>query len=274
MGESYRQVRKDNGEVLIRHWVLLVFFVVVPFLIFLLLSPAKLHQHSSTDKPITNLAPSHPSPTAKSPVAQPSLLMAGRHLYPYSVIPGGVESVQELRNAIAHDPVVTAHYAGFDVARARITRLDRDRTVYVSYRLGSNVFWTRRPLRLLKGETLVTDGKHEARTRCGNRVSETPEAPATPEEPLPEAFESPRDPEPLVVSNSPLDLPLTPPPTTDIEPPKHGKFFIPPIIPIPWGGGSSSSKPPTPAATPEAGTILLLPTGLAALWLLRRMRKR
>lgn len=274
MEESHRQVRKDNGEVLILHWVLLVFFVVLPFLVFLAFNPAKHHQNPSTDKRIANLAPSRPSPSVEFPVVQPTSLMGGRHLYPYSVVPGGVMSVQELRNAIRYDPVVAAHYAGFDVAKARITRVDRDRTVYVSYRLGSNVLWTRRPLKLLRGETLVTDGKHEARTRCGNRVSETPAAPSNPEEPVPEALETPQDPEPLVVSNAPLDLPLTSPPTTDIVPPKHAKFFIPPDVPIPWGGGGATSGQPSPAKTPEPATILLLPTGLAAIWLRRKMQKR
>jgi hypothetical protein len=274
MGESYKQFRKDNGEVLILHWLLLVFFVVAPFLVFLAFNPVKHHPHSSADRPIANLPSSRPLPTAKSPDGRTALLMGGRHLYPYSVIPGGVKSVQELRNAIHYDSVVAAHYAGFDVARARITRLDRDRTVYVSYRLGSAVFWTKRPLKLVKGETLVTDGKHEARTRCGNRITETPAAPATPEEPLPEALETPQDPELLVVSNTPLDLPLTPPPTTDIVPPKHAKFFIPPDVPIPWGGGGATSGQPSPAKTPEPATILLLPSGLAAIWLRRKLQKR
>lgn len=273
MGESHGHVQRDNEEVSILHWVLLVSFVVVPFLVFLAFNPAKHRQHASNDKPIANLTPSRSSPTAKSPAEQPILFNGGRHLYPYSVIPGGVMSVQELRNAIQYDPVVAAHYAGFDVARARITRVDRDRTVYVSYRLGSNVFWTKRPLTLIKGETLLTDGRNEARTRCGNRLSETPAAPSAPEEPSPEALETPHDPEPLVVSNAPLDLPLTAPTTTDIVPPKHSKFFIPPVVPIPWAGGRTTSEQPIPAETPEPGTLLLLPTGLVTIWLRRKMQK-
>src|SRR5271167_4654421 len=58
-------------------------------------------------------------------------------VYPYSVIPGGIHSVEELRNAIARDPVVSAHYAAFRLANARIIRLDRNRKLHVSYRLGN-----------------------------------------------------------------------------------------------------------------------------------------
>jgi hypothetical protein len=253
---------------------LLVFLVVLLFIVFLTLTPNKRNQEASNGGATVNLAPVPLSLTSKLYFLQPGSIMAGRRLYPYSVIPGGVRSAQELRNAIDYDPVVAAHYAGFNVARTRAMRLDRDRTVYVSYRLGNNVFWTKRPLRLLKGETLVTDGEHEARTRCGNRVSEAPAAPVTSEEPSPEAFQTLNDPD--MVSNARLDLPLTPPPTTDIVPPKDGKFFIPPVVPIPWGGGSSSPPTPTPspANTPEPGTILLLSTGLAAIWVRGRTRKR
>ena len=81
-----------------------------------------------------------------------------RVVYPYSVIPGGIHSIQELKNAIAKDSVVSAHYATFRLAHARIIRLDRERSMHVSYRLGDQVYWTKRELKLAKGETLVTDG--------------------------------------------------------------------------------------------------------------------
>lgn len=98
---------------------------------------------------------------------------SARVVYPYSVVPGGVKSVEELKHAIASDPVVSAHYATFDLLSARMIRLDRDRSMHVSYRLGAHVYWTKRELKLDKGETLITDGVHTARTRCGNLISET-----------------------------------------------------------------------------------------------------
>lgn len=102
-----------------------------------------------------------------------------RPLLPYSVIPGGAADVAELNSAIAHDPLVAIHYAVFDLAKTHVVRLDRDRAVYVSYRLGDRVYWTRKKLMLFKGETVLTDGEHQARTRCGNRLSETPEVPTS-----------------------------------------------------------------------------------------------
>jgi hypothetical protein len=96
-----------------------------------------------------------------------------RTFYLYSVIPGGVRSIQELKNAIATDPVVSAHYADFHLERARLIRLDRERSMHVSYRLGNEIFWTKRELTVKKGETLITDGVQTARTRCGNLISET-----------------------------------------------------------------------------------------------------
>src|SRR5580704_7067814 len=46
-----------------------------------------------------------------------------RPLFPNSVIPGGVENIQELRSAIARDPLVARHYADFDLSKARVIRL-------------------------------------------------------------------------------------------------------------------------------------------------------
>ena len=114
-----------------------------------------------------------------------------RPLYPYSVIPGGAYSAAELRNAIEHDPVVAHHYAGFDLAKVRIIRLDSDRMEYVSYRMGGHIFWTNRKLSLHKGEEVITDGMHLARTRCGNRLSDHAVKPTSAAQPSSGALNSP-----------------------------------------------------------------------------------
>jgi len=46
--------------------------------------------------------------------------LAGRMLFPYSVIPGGVDSPQELGNAMGNDSTVALHYAGFNEAGAHV----------------------------------------------------------------------------------------------------------------------------------------------------------
>jgi PEP-CTERM motif len=115
----------------------------------------------------------------------------GRLVYPYSVIPGGVRDAQELHEAIQHDRAVASHYAGFDYVRARTFALREPRVVYLSYRIGDKIFWTRRQFTLRRGEILLTDGKITARTRCANRVSAVPEPLVSSEEPLPEQLEDP-----------------------------------------------------------------------------------
>src|ERR1700734_4135206 len=47
---------------------------------------------------------------------------APRKVYPYSVIPGGVENAADLRNSVLHDPVVARHYQDFVVERTRVIR--------------------------------------------------------------------------------------------------------------------------------------------------------
>jgi len=94
-----------------------------------------------------------------------------------------VADARELKDAVERDPVVAAHYADFNIAQTHVERLNADRAMYVSYRLGDRVFWTTKTLLLHKGETLISDGTHEARTRCGNRLSESPALPISPEQP-------------------------------------------------------------------------------------------
>jgi len=131
------------------------------------------------------------NPELSQVLATPS---SDRTVYPYSVVPGGVQDVKELKWAAEHDPVVAAHYAGFNYERAQVVRLTLARTVYVSYRIGNRIYWTRRRLTLHKGEKLITDGKMTARSRCANRVEETPQQAAAPVEPPPNKFDEPVQP--------------------------------------------------------------------------------
>jgi hypothetical protein len=112
-------------------------------------------------------------------------------VYPYSVVPGGVQDAGELKWVAEHDPIVAAHYAGFDYAHARVVEVTLARSVYVSYRIGNHVYWMRRRISLHKGEKLITDGRITARGRCGNQVAEKPQPAVSPAEPAPEAFEQP-----------------------------------------------------------------------------------
>jgi hypothetical protein len=233
--------------------------------------------------------------------ATPELHKSDRVLYPYSVIPGGVENSGELRNAVAHDATVARHYADFNLSNAHVIRLQEARAVFVSYRVGSRIFWTKNRLNLRAGETVITDGEHIARTRCGNRISELPVGPVLNNEPLPAAMEIPADGALLTAAEFSSELPLAlPPATTIILPPQtRGSIFIPPVPPVfPIGGvppyagippgplpppsapppsgpppslpPPSVPPPPPPISTPEPSDFLMLMAGFVCVWLLRK----
>jgi hypothetical protein len=107
-----------------------------------------------------------------------------RPAYPYSVIPGGVGSVEELREIAEHDPVVANHFLGFDYRQAHLVAVSGKQSMYVAYRQGNKVYWTRKKIALHPGETLISDGKIVARTRCGNRVAVAPLGPPALIDPL------------------------------------------------------------------------------------------
>jgi hypothetical protein len=211
-----------------------------------------------------------------------------RAVYPYSVIPGGVESGAELRNSVTRDPVVAKHYEDFYLERARVVRLSEDRALYVSYRLGNNVFWSKKRLMLRKGETVITDGEHMARTRCGNRLAEAPAGPVMAAEPELETA-PPEEAQALAGAPAfapapfaPSELLLTPPPGSVISSGSGspgGGIVGPPTTPI----GGTPSTPGTPVApitpivppvpTPEPQTLLMLSAGLTGILLGRKKWK-
>ena len=51
--------------------------------------------------------------------------------------------------------------------------------LYSSFRIGNQIYWTRWPVRLHKGELLWTDGKRLIRARCGNELRPAPPTPPT-----------------------------------------------------------------------------------------------
>jgi hypothetical protein len=112
--------------------------------------------------------------TLRSAERPPAYVRSLRPEYPYSVIPGGAYSPEELRQANVKDEVVRAHYADFNLKGAWVVKLTADRYEYASYRMRNQIYWTAKRLRIPQGESLLTDGVHFARARCGNRLSEEP----------------------------------------------------------------------------------------------------
>jgi len=224
-----------------------------------------------------------------------------RPVYPYSVVPGGINDARELKWVAEHDPIVAAHYRGFDYDHARVVRLTLARTVYLSYRIGNQVYWTRHRITLKKGEKLITDGKITARARCANRVEEMPQQATNSAEPPPAKFEAPVQPAvgtaitnpPVPFESSLLNRPGVPglgpaPPLSLVDPFGNGTWI--PISPAPLPGvcgvgknkktgttGSGKKSKGNPCGSggggevPEPGTWLLVVSGLAATyWISRR----
>ncbi len=170
-----------------------------------------------------------------------------RAVFPYSVVPGGVESVEELRNAITTDAVVADHYKGFDLSKARVERLSVPRAAHVSYRLGEHVYWTRKALVLPAGERVITDGKNVARTRCGNQVAADVPGATSPAEPAAAVLDTPLASRPV---SSVAGLPTAFPSST-VTRPLSGMTGDGGTGRTPLGGGAG----PTPGHPLEATSV-------------------
>lgn len=277
------------------------------FLLAVFLAPAKARQIENTYAPAFSSV-FEPSSFSFDTTDDNSSSENRSSFYPYSVIPGGAKTALELRNAVANDEVVRAHYADFKVANTRVERLEKPQAFYVSYRIGKAVYWTKNPLTLPAGERVLTDGSNMARTRCGNRLSVAPVAPVSNAEPSPEAMEAPAG-EVLLASivAPPAELPIAPPLATMIAPvpggaPPPAGFtppfftyfpFVPGGAPPPQGtpgtptppitppsGPTPPATPPVgppppatpPVATPEPSVVLLIAAGFGCLLLLRKLR--
>ena len=227
----------------------------------------------------------------------PVLRWARRTVYPFSVIPGGVQSTRELRDALLRDPVAAAHYAGFNISRSRILELRAEKTAYVSYRIRNRIFWTARKVRLRRGEKVITDGVNYARARCGNRISQVPQGGSSPQEPPPEELEKPfgfadRTVTPVAFrffSPSAEPIPVGPEGAPAASPSETTGSALQPFDLVlrshpsakqkgtscagPVTSGDAPCKQPKPTAlAPEPGTVLLTCTGLGLLALRSRRR--
>ena len=206
-----------------------------------------------------------------------------RPAYPYSVIPGGVGSAEELRQISDHDPVVAQQFRGFDYEHAHLVTVSEKQLMYVAYRKGDKVYWTRKKVALHPGETLISDGKIVARTRCGNRVAVAPLGPPGIMDPLISDLDQP------LFSNEMVTNPAEPQAEAysrqlfRVRHPRLAMRCSPRRITrglsrfssCRWPGipGGGSSHTPL-AVAPEPGTWLLLSSGLAGVYLMARKSRR
>ena len=127
-----------------------------------------------------------------------------RTLFRHSVVPGGVLTADEVETAMGRDGIVAAHYSAINPSELRVETLPQDRAVYMSYRIGDEVFWTKQKVWLRQGETILTDGAHQIRTRCGNCIAFAPMAPTSDDEPGEMEFDALTDEAGVVRSRNPL----------------------------------------------------------------------
>jgi len=289
--------KRDNLPGIDRVAGLLVSMVVLSF--FFLVSspiPSRDFSQSATVDAFDSLIPIWNDADFSSSRGSP----ADGLVYPYSVIPGGVTSAKRLQTALSRDPIAAAHYSGFATHSAHVVRLTRDRQVYVSYRLANHIYWTRKKVTLHAGEALLSDGAHLARTRCGNRVSETPAGPTAPSEPAREVLERPvvarpvedpgdalppapiwtEPPTPVLVALGNIAQPYSPGgngptpsypvPICCATSPRTASTPTPPYNPLPQ---PYPVPPAPPTATSEPRSLVLLIAGLAGfllLWIFRQ----
>jgi hypothetical protein len=279
--EIYRLIQKRSHTGWVYLATLLCLFSVTVWGALVTERSGAQHERARATSNAERILPASTRPGA--PDSHFGAVAGSRPLFPYSVIPGGVASAQELRNALAHDPIAAAHYAGFDVSQTHVERLANDEEMYVSYRLNGRIYWTRKRLKLLKGEPVITDGKNVARTRCGNRLSAVAVEPTAAKQPLDMTL----DPSPLpeLASARPIAFPLALPfPSGSSELTANagsGGVLTPPIFPIAGGGTPERpvippSTPPVtpvtpiipiipitpPVATPEPGSLVLTAAGI------------
>ncbi len=293
----------------LRNLILWTGLALTPFLLLLLQDEAKdfiKNLRTSTQEPLHVEDANAPVFNLYHLVEEQEDAHSRPRVYPYSVVDGGVHSVKELQSAIHRDPVVARHYSGFRLDTARVIEAETNGDFHVSYRIGQEIFWTKKKLRVAKGEKLITDGTNFTRTRCANMLSEVPRGKSSPNEPMAEVLDAPRrllpdlapgalrdviggDP-PATALPSPDPSTFTPPvieeggPSGSTLPPSDPPPFVPPGgigggptvpgdgSPGDGGNGGGNGNPPVPA--PEPITLLLLGSGLVGLWKFRKRFKK
>ena len=156
-------------------------------------------------------------PSIESPVIYTRTMLEERltrKVYPYSIVPGGAETLYEAKRAM-HDPATKVNYAGIDFTKLRLVKLKRNLTGYISYRSGEKIYWTSDELTLRVGETVFTDGVHLVRGRGLNVYSPDPMLPIWPNEPTEQVFDTSME-LPVIAYSFPklpveaLELPMRP----------------------------------------------------------------
>ena len=185
-----------------------------------------------------------------------------KKVYEYSLIPGGVENASAFRVFRATDKVLLQHFRNIGDELVSTT-LSKDKRMYTSYRVRDSIYWTKNRVLVHAGEALLTDGRSLVRSRCGNRLSDSPHTPVQAVQPpaittdgftVEVAMETPP---PLIPE---IEAPFVPgAPDLTAPTPVEGPYV--PVLPV----ESGDEIPPIPVPLPpDSGRDILLPTPLPA----------
>lgn len=130
------------------------------------------HSFLVKGKPVAQVAPVRLAKADLQEPADASSEIAGKY---YGLCEkNSVHSVEDFRSTVRKDPVLAAHFAGFNWDAAKLGTQDRDIWTFVSYRKGGEIRRTSKPVRLPKGDGYVTDGVSTVRTYCCNDYVSAP----------------------------------------------------------------------------------------------------
>src|SRR5262245_30879204 len=153
---------------------------------------------------------------------EPARNESTRTVYPFAVISGGVCFSSDIAEGAHSALAVNAHNDDVMPSAMHVETVDEPRAAYMSYRIGDQIYWTKRKLALHDGERVLSDGSVTVRGRCGNRLSDEPMLPTSDAEPPVGAFEN--EPAPPVVAAPLAALPNDIGPRLSIDP-------LPPLAP-------------------------------------------
>jgi hypothetical protein len=201
----------------------------------------------------------HSDLSAKAEPADPApMIPASFRPLNFALLRGGFTSVDEFFERVNEDPILHSFYGDCSDSNASLHPLAEDITVFSTFRKGAEIKWASKPLRVRKGEYVLTFCGKTVLARCGNLISMAAMQPS--EDVPPALLEAPVDPimPPLsyaVTPSADVIAPAGAPSASVIAPAAavipasvHAShfFFIPPFY-VPSGG---SHTPLQPAGVP------------------------